>query len=232
MKFPSSLVFQSLSLQVEDDFPSSPTLGLELCLWTTADYFSPTPQAWLILIWPSSPPTNNVNFMKAFTCVFDAMSLPFLTHLWASTINYIDALTWIKAFIKLPLLEWVSMRSYATHRFLEALVYKTQTAEKLKTAYRNVLLPKLHYICLEGTNFDATILGSISVDKLLDYLMERCERDAEVQVLCLDGCYYISSDDVARLKEIVVDVIWDGVEREVSQYESEDERLWWWWKFL
>ena len=225
-KFPSSLVFRSLSLQLADIIQSSQTLGLELCLWTTAnilDYFSPTPQARLVLIWPSSQATNDVNFMKAFTCVLDAMSLPFLTHLRASTINYIDAPTWIKAFIKLPLLEWVSVRGYATHRFLEALVYKTQTAEKLKTAYRNVLLPKLRYICIERTNFDATIPGSISVDKLLDYLMERCERDAEVQVLCLDGCYYISSDDVARLKEIVVDVIWDGVEREVSQYESEEE---------
>ena len=52
------------------------------------------------------------------------------------------------------------------------------------------------------------------VDKLLDYLMERCERSAEIQTIRLDDCSYISSNDVERLKEIVVDVIWDGVEQE------------------
>ena len=53
--------------------------------------------------------------------------------------------------------------------------------------------------------------------------MERCERKAEVQVLRLDDCYYLSSEDVERLEEIVVDVIWDGVEQEVSEEDSEDE---------
>ena len=54
--------------------------------------------------------------------------------------------------------------------------------------------------------------------------MERCERNAEVQVLRLDDCYNISFDDVERLKEIVVDVIWDGVEQEVSsQHDSEED---------
>jgi hypothetical protein len=43
--------------------------------------------------------------------------------------------------------------------------------------------------------------------------MERCERNAEVHVLRLDNCYDISSAEVERLKEVVVDVIWDGVEQ-------------------
>ena len=42
--------------------------------------------------------------------------------------------------------------------------------------------------------------------------MDRCERNAEIQVLCLDGCDYISFNDVERHKEVVVDVIWDGVQ--------------------
>ena len=40
----------------------------------------------------------------------------------------------------------------------------------------------------------------MSVEKLLDYIMERCERKAEVQVFCLDNCYYISSGDVEFLR--------------------------------
>jgi hypothetical protein len=41
--------------------------------------------------------------------------------------------------------------------------------------------------------------------------MERYERNGEVQLLRLEDCY-ITSYEVKRLKEIVVDVIWDGKE--------------------
>ena len=82
--------------------------------------------------------------------------------------------------------------------FLEALVYKTKAADKSKIAYRNVSFPKLRCIHLEGIDFE-------SVDMLLDCLMERCERNAEVQVLGLEDCD-IFHDEVERLKDIVVDV--------------------------
>ena len=68
------------------------------------------------------------------------------------------------------------MQEFAACQFLEALVYKTEAAEKSKAAYLNVPFPKLRYIHLEGTYFCETIPGSISVDILLDCLMERCER--------------------------------------------------------
>ena len=211
-KFLSSLVFRSLSLQVLDSFQSSQTrtYGLEFCLWTTAtihDHFPSTQsQLRLVLAWPSSQISNLVNNVKALTCAFDAMSLPFLTQLrTVSNFNHVDPPTWVKIFEKLPLLEWVCVQSYASG-FLEAMV---QGAEKSKTVYRNILLLKLRYIYLVGVDFDAQVSG-ISVDMLLDYLMERCERDAEVQTLRLERCYSISSDDVAKLKEIVVDVVWSG----------------------
>ena len=108
----------------------------------------------------------------------------------------------------LPLLERVSLESSALHWFLEALVYKTEAAEKSKRAYRNVSFPKLRSIVLESTDF-----GVASVDMLSDCLMERCERNAEVQELHLDGCYNLSYDDFVRLKEIV-DVIWYEPEQE------------------
>lgn len=41
--------------------------------------------------------------------------------------------------------------------------------------------------------------SSISVDTLTVYLMERCERNAEVRVLLLGDCYYISPGDVKKL---------------------------------
>jgi hypothetical protein len=220
-KFLSSLVIRSLSLRVPD-YSQAPSL--ELYFWTASfihDCFPPQSsrnvqcQLQIVLTWPSS---QRQNYGKALTSAFDAMSLPFLAQLQISTEDCIDSNTWVKTFGKLPLLERVCVHSCLPYSFLEALVYKTKAAEKLKAAYRSVSFPKLRYLHLEGTDFDA-----IPVDKLLDYLMERCERKAAIQVLRLDECYYITYDDVERLEEVVVDVIWDGVEQEISEEDSEEE---------
>ena len=53
--------------------------------------------------------------------------------------------------------------------------------------------------------------------------MERCERNAEVQALRLNDCYYLTSDDVETLKEIVVDVIWDGIVQDFSDEDGDDD---------
>ena len=91
------------------------------------------------------------------------------------------------------------MQDYALYSFLGALVYKRKAAEKSKTAYRTVSFLNLRAIHLEYTDFLGTGPLSVSVDMLLDRLMERYERRAEVQELHLDDCYYISSDDLKKL---------------------------------
>jgi hypothetical protein len=214
-KFLSSLVIRRLSLQILD---VTKIYGLEFNFWTTTSWS----QLQLIfkLTWPSPQPHNHV---KALTCAFDAMSLPFLTQLQISTLDYIDSQTWIKTFGKLPLLKQVCVQRSAARSFFEALIYKTKAAEKSNTAYRNVSFPRLRHINLEGTYFCARYASSISVDMLLDCLMERCERKAEVQMLCLVDCYHIWSDDVERLKEIVVGVAWDGIEQELKFLDDDKE---------
>ena len=230
-KFLSPLVIRSLSLRALE---GTQTHGLEFYLSTTASFLDCFPssliyqtQLQLVLTWPSHTSGNHV---KVLTWAFDAMNLHLLTvtQLQISTLDYIDSLTWVKTFGKLPLLERVCVeshapQSYAPYSFLEALAYKTEAAEKSKTAYRDVSFPNLRYIHLEGADFFATSRMSLSVNMLLDCLMERCERKAEVQVLRLDGCYFISSKDVQRLKEIIVDVMWDGVEQKVSEEDSDSE---------
>ena len=54
--------------------------------------------------------------------------------------------------------------------------------------------------------------------------MERRERNAVVQELRLDGCYNISEDEMAKLEELVVDLIlgWRKVARH-TEVESEIE---------
>ena len=126
--------------------------------------------------------------------------------------DYIDPVTLINAFGELPLLKRVCVQGSAPRSFLAALVCRLKAAEKSETAYRTVFFPQLHHIDLEGTDFDAARHPrSILIDELLDCLMERCERKAEVQVLRLDNCSFVSCDVVQRLCEIVVDVGWDGI---------------------
>ena len=223
-KFLSSLVIRSLSLQLSDAIYTR-SYGLKFQLWTNAiieDYF-PSPltsqsQLQLLLAWPS--PLNHVDVL---ICVLDAMSLPFLTQLQISTLDYIqvDSLTWVKTFGKLPLLNRVCMKGSAPRSFFEALVYKTQAAEIFETAFCNVSFPRLRHIDLEGIIFCTTDTSPdfISMDNVFDCLMERRESKAEILVLRLIDCYDISSNDVERLKEVVdVQVVWDGISHE--KYED------------
>ena len=219
-KFLSSMVIRSLGLLVLEN---RETNGLEFFLSTTAinqDCFPPSltsqPQVELFLTWPSPHPHNHE---KALTCAFDAMSLPFLTQLDIATLNFIDSQTWVKTFGKLPLLEQVYLHGSALRSFVGALVHKTDEVEESETPYHDVSFPKLCHINLARIYFFST-KRSILIEMLLDCLMERCERKVEVRVLRLKHCYCVSSDDVERLKEVVVHVIWDGVEQELS--DSED----------
>ena len=238
-KFLSSLVIQSLGLRLLNDpllDDDNETQGLEFNLWTTPiiqdfgssqsqrqiviqDFESSQFQIQLVMTWPSPQPHNHV---KALTCAFDAMSLPFLTQLHISTLDYIDSQIWVETFGKLPHLRRVSVQGSTSSSFLEALAYKTKAAEKSKTAHCNVSFPKLLFIDLEGT-FNSRDPRSILVDMLLDCLMERCERKAAVQVLRLCCCYNTRSDDVERLKEIVVNVIWDGILIGVSKENRDSD---------
>ena len=158
--------------------------------------------------------------MKALTCAFDAMSLPFLTQLRISTLDYINSQTWVNTFGKLPLLKLVRVKGCALHSFLDALVYKTMAAKKSKTTYLNVSFPKLRHIDLKGADFTGTDPRSISVHMLLDCLMERCERKAGVRLLRLQECYNIHSDDVERLEEVV-----GIVSEEEKDYDSDGNTI-------
>jgi hypothetical protein len=131
-----------------------------------------------------------------------------------------DSQIWLETFGKLPQLEWVDVFGYTVQSFFGALVYKTEAADKSKSAYCNVSFPKLRHINLQCIDFAQTNL--VSIDMLMDCLMERYERNAEVQVLRLEDCY-ILREDVERLEEIVVDVIWDGVEK--IDYDLEDDSV-------
>ena len=220
-RFLSTLVIRSLSVR---NSYSHNTHNLKFYLWTTApiqDCF-PTLQLFesqlqLVLKWPTSEPHS---YVKVVTCAFDAMDLSFLTQLQIKALDYFDSRSWIKTFGKLPLLERVCVKRSALQSFLESLVYKTKAAEKSEAAFLNVSFPKLRDIHLVDIHFKSFVNSPSVFDTLLDCLMERCERNAEVQVLRLDDCSYVSSDEVERLKEVAVDVIWDGLEQLIEYYSD------------
>ena len=51
--------------------------------------------------------------------------------------------------------------------------------------------------------------------------MMRCEYKAEVHELRLDDCSYLLDEDIKLLKEIVVNVGWDGIEQGFTDDEAE-----------
>ncbi|KAF8806753.1 hypothetical protein BYT27DRAFT_7190406 [Phlegmacium glaucopus] len=231
-KFLPSLVIRSLSLQ-NLDVIATYHHGLRFKVWSTTtihDFFRYSyrpgpPRLELVLAWPDTYHSFD-SYAKALTATFDAMHLRTLTQLKLSTSGHINSNTWLKTFARLPLLEQVHVKGRAAHSFLDALVYKLKAANTLIAAYRRVSFPRLRYICMDGTDFDGTNLDSvILVDKLMDCLMERYERNAEVQELCLDDCYNIEPIHVKLLGEIVVHVDWDGGVQGLSdEYDSEEGR--------
>ncbi|KAF8803469.1 hypothetical protein BYT27DRAFT_7195760 [Phlegmacium glaucopus] len=229
-KFLSSLIIRSLSLQ--DLYSTTTQSGLRFKVWSTTtvhDFFrypySPVPpHLELVLTWPPRLLFNNSlqKYAKALTATFDVMNLRALTQLELSTSYHIDPTTLLKTFARLSLLERVRVTGRAAHSFISALVHKSEATNTSIAAYRTVSFPGLRYICMDGTDFSDTRRGGISVDKLVDCLMERYERKAEVRELCLDNCYYVRAIEVERLREIVIHVDWDEVYKRFS-YESHSE---------
>ena len=220
-KFLSSFVFRSLSLRGFEIIDNAVTHALEFCFWTTANIRDCLPfsdisqsQLQLVLTWSALRQPER-RYVKALTSLLDAISFSFLTQLKISNFDYFDTRTWVKTFGKLPLLERVCIQSNAINCFLDALVYKTKAAEKSITAYRSFAFPKLRYISLEDTNFD---YGATSFEMLLDCLVE---RNAKIQELRLDRCRCISPNDVAKLKGIVDDVIWDGADSDGADSDED-----------
>jgi hypothetical protein len=217
-KYLSSLAIRCLTLQNLDI-----TVGLRFLVWTTVADFRGPAQLELDLTCLLSLEI----WTKTLAAVLDVLNLSTLTELRISNGDYIDSKIWLKTFGKLPLLERAHiMNSYTVPSFLSALVYKTEAAEKSQTAYHDVSFPKLRYIHLEDVDFNETNIEPGLFDMLMDCLIERYERHAEVQGLRLGDCYNLSEEHVNRLEEIVVDVIWDGIEQIDSiDYGSEEDRV-------
>ncbi|KAF8810886.1 hypothetical protein BYT27DRAFT_7253263 [Phlegmacium glaucopus] len=170
------------------------------------------PRLELVLIWPTRLFENDLDrHARVLIATFEVMNLRALTQLELSTSHRIDPTTLLKTFGRLSLLERVRVVGRAGHPFISALVHKSEAANTSIAAYRTVSFPGLRYICMNCTDLSDSVIGGISLDKLMDCLMERYERNAEIQELSIDDCYFIWASEVERLQEIVVHVDCDKV---------------------
>jgi hypothetical protein len=170
------------------------------------------------------------------TCA--ALPLEQLTSLDVSKASQMTEQTWLRTFGKLAHLRSICAQGQAVHTLLSAVVAEpspatgTSVSAKSSTRKRShkrrkmpppVYFPSLLHLTIEDTSFDSGCDEEYAeLEDLKDCLMERYERKAEVRELTLSQCHRLTSEHVDELREIVVDVVWDGLETGFTDVSEDD----------
>ncbi|KAJ6518826.1 hypothetical protein C8R45DRAFT_949358 [Mycena sanguinolenta] len=176
--------------------------------------------------------------LLAFACKL--MPLRGLRSLSISTdMHELETKTWISTFGHLPTLLSIRLRGQSG-QFVTALgedvvvdgvkqIPPPPTAKpparrmslrrpRMEDLSEGLFFPALRNLILEDTDF-----SDPAVDTLETALMERCERKQELWTLTLSDCTHLASDDVTRLRNVVTDLQWDGLELGFSDDESDGD---------
>ncbi|EDR14558.1 uncharacterized protein LACBIDRAFT_305268 [Laccaria bicolor S238N-H82] len=148
--------------------------------------------------------------------------------------------TFLRRFGKLTHLRSIRAPRLGVHTLLSAMIAEpsspTRTDVSANSSTRKqssnwreippaVYFPSLLHLTIETANFGNG--QSAKLDDLKDCLVQRYERGAEVRELTLSQCYCLTAKHVDELREIVVDVIWDGSRRGTGFADSEDDYVAW-----
>jgi hypothetical protein len=160
------------------------------------------------------------------TCA--ALPLEQLVSLDVSNASEITEQTWLRRFGKLAHLRFICAQGQAVHTLLSAMIAEPSTATgtsvsansstRKRSRHRRemppaVYFPSLLHLTIENMNFDSGYNAEYAeLEDLKNCLMERYWRKAEVRELTLSRCHRLATEHVDELREIVVDVIWDGLE--------------------
>jgi len=149
-----------------------------------------------------------------------------------SHLDHVSLPAWRDTFGNLSKLHTLHVVANSPHSLIDALcglplantqkVTTTPVLRRRKSMVPAFNFPQLRTLILEATNFNESNEG-ISLDKLLDCLMMRCEYKAEIHELRLDDCSYVLYDDIELLKEIVAEVQWDGIEQGFTDDEVDED---------
>lgn len=183
----------------------------------------------LQLSWPRYDPSVLEGVMMA-AC--RSLPLMHLNYLRLSHLDHITSSTWSDIFGTLSKLHTLHVTANSPLSLIDALcgvpevdIQKTITSpilRKRKATMPTINFPHLRTLVLEAANFNDVREG-MSFSKLRDCLMMRCEYKAGVHELRLADCSYLLDDDIGLLKEIVVDVVWDGMEQGFTDDEADED---------
>lgn len=204
------------------------------------DLGSVKPQYELNLSWRQHEPAA-VEAIIIGAC--NMLSLTKLKSLRISHSSDINQETWATLFGTLPRLQNIQLRGCSAETFIPALreeptldgnpsptpttpttptgsqsflTMRRPGLRRRKSTIPPVCFPNLRTLTIEEVDFKERIpelTPGTTVSGLMDCLMERAEKKAEVQELRLTSCSHLFEDEVEKLKEIVADVDWDGIER-------------------
>ena len=207
--------------------------GWSLQAWPTVSLFQtlsgeqcPPPSIDLLFQWSSMVTPGIADKIIGEMCA--ALPLAQLASLYVSNASQMTEQMWLRRFGKLAHLKSIRAQGMAVYKLLSAMVAEPSTVtgtsvstnSSTRKRSRNrrkmppaVYFPSLLHLTIEDTSFDSTYEEEYAeLEALKDCLMERYERKAEVRELTLSECRRLTAEHVDELREIVVDVFWDGLE--------------------
>ncbi|KAF8972560.1 hypothetical protein BDZ97DRAFT_1781625 [Flammula alnicola] len=152
--------------------------------------------------------------------LFHSLPLDHLIVLHISGQVAIDIETWAQTFGTLPALRSIHIE-HAVTRFFDSLVYEASVSHSGS-------FPLVPFQALESISISYSWdhLPEDSFSSVIQVLIERYELGAEIHQLFLKNCRELSRQDLGLLREVVVDVTWDGDLPPISEsYPSAFEPL-------
>ena len=215
--------------------------GFMLQAWPTVLSFhtlcgDPDPPPFVALHFQSSSAATPGIWDKVIRETCAALPLKQLASLDVLYASQMTEQTLLRSFGKLAHLRSIRARGMAIDTLVSAMIAEPRTATStngsanLSTRKPSrigremppaVYFPSLLHLTIENIYFDTGNGAYAGVRDLKDCLMKRYERKAEVRELTLSRCHGLTTELVDELREIVVDVIWDGWET-VSEDDYDD----------
>ena len=217
-------------LHVQNAMPTSLLVQGWSVAATSRDFIPRSqPRIDLQLSWPRYDPSVLEGVMAA-AC----KSLP-LTHLRCLRLSHLDHVlssTWVDIFGSLPKLHTLHATANSPLSLINGLCSVPATDTQIsitspiprrrKATTPTINFPHVRTLILEAANFNDE-RQAMSFSSLMDCLTTRCEYKAEVHELRLDDCSYLLDEDIELLKEVVVNVGWDGIEQGFTDDEAEED---------
>ena len=216
--------------------------GLTLQTWPTVLSFHPLsgdsypPPSIDLYFQGFSTATKNGNKLIEEICA--TLPLEQLSSLDVFSASKMTEQTLLRSFGKLAHLRFICAPGLAVHRLLSAMIAEPSTAtstdgsanlsmQKRSHSRREmppaVYFPSLVHLTIADMNFDSGYDGEYAMlQELKDCLMERYERKAKVRELTLSRCSRLTMELVDELREIVVNVNWDGWVTGFSDVSEDD----------